>query len=103
MSDVDVMKLSAIIPWGNVEEAFLVYDLQKSSNSALPLRQAPNRVLTENNETYIAFHHTQTDKGCNLQAYVPALTGSLQYSMDVQSSDGKAMLLKCHLVCRQVS
>lgn len=103
MSDVDVMKLSATIPWGNVEKAFLVYDLQKSSKSALPLRQAPNRVLTENNETYIAFHHTQTDKGCNLQAYVPALTGFLQCSMDVQSSDGKAMLLKCHLVCRQVS
>ena len=93
MSDVDVMKLSATIPWGNVEKAFLVYDLQKSSKSALPLRQAPNRVLTEN-ETYIAFHHTQTDKGCNLQAYVPALTGFLQCSMDVQSSDGKAMLLK---------
>lgn len=94
MSDVDVTRLSATIPWGNVQEAFLVYDFQKSSKSALPLRQAPNHVLTENNETYLAFHHTETDKGCNLRAYVPALTGSLQCSMDVQSSDGQAMLLK---------
>ena len=94
INDVDVTKLSATIPWGNVEEAFLVYDLQKSRTSSLPLRQAPNRVLTENNETYLAFHHTRTDKGCNLRAFVPAVTGSLQCSMDVQSSDGKAMLLK---------
>ena len=94
INDVDVTKLSATIPWGNVEEAFLVYDLQKSRTSSLPLRQAPNRVLTENNETYLAFHHTRTDKGCNLRTFVPAVTGSLQCSMDVQSSDGKAMLLK---------
>ena len=94
MNDVDVTKLSATIPWGNVEEAFLVYDLQKSRKSCIPLRQAPNRVLTENNETYLAFHHMRTDKGCNLRAFVPAVTGSLQCSMDVQSSDGKAMLLK---------
>ena len=94
MNDVDVTKLSATIPWGNVEEAFLGYDLQKSRKSCLPLRQAPNRVLTENNETYLAFHHTRTDKGCNLRAFVPAVTSSLQCSMGVQSSDGKAMLLK---------
>ena len=94
MNDVDVTKLSATIPWGNVEEAFLLYDLQKSRKSCLPLRQAPKRILTENNETYLAFHHTRADKGCNLQAFVPAVTGSLQCSMDVQSSDGKAMLLK---------
>ena len=102
MNDMDVTKLSATIPRGNVEEAFLVYDLQKSRKSCLPLRQAPKRILTENNETYLAFHHTRTNKGCNLQAFVPAVTGSLQCSMDVQSSDGKAMLLKCHLLHRQV-
>ena len=94
MNEVDVSKLSATIPWGNVEEAFLVYDLQKSRTSSLPLRQAQNRVLTENNETHLAFHHSRTDKGCNLRDFVPALTGSLQCSLDVQSSDGKAMLLK---------
>ena len=80
--------------WGNIEEAFLVYDLQKSSRSALLLRQAPNEVLIANNETYVAFHHTQTDKGCILRAYVPAPPGSLQCFMDLQSSDGKAMMLK---------
>ena len=94
MNEIDVSQLSATIPWGNVEEAFLVYDLQKSRTSSLPLRQGPNRVLTENNQTYLAFHHSRSDKGCNLRAFVPALTGSLQCSMDVQSSDGKAMLLK---------
>ena len=94
MNDVDVTKLSATIPWGNVEEAFLVYDLQKSRKRCLPLRQAPKRILTENNKTYLVFHHTRTNKGCNLQAFVPAVTGSLQCSMDVQSSDGKAMPLK---------
>lgn len=77
-----------------MEEAFLVYDRQKSRTSSLPLRQAQNRVLTENNETHIAFHHSRTDKGCNLRDFDPALTGSLQCSLDVQSSDGKAMLLK---------
>ena len=71
-----------------------MYDLQKSRTSSLPLRQGPNRVLTENNQTYLAFHHSRSDKGCNLHAFVPAVTGSLQCSMDVQSSDGKAMLLK---------
>ena len=94
INNVNVTKLSATIPWGNVQEAFLVYDLQKSRTSSLPLRQVPNRVLTENNETYLAFHHSRTDKDCNLRAFVPAVTGSLQCSMDVQSSDGKAMLLK---------
>lgn len=94
MNYMDVTKLSATIPWGNIEEAFLVDNLQKSSRSALPLRQAPNEVLMANNETYIAFHHTQTDKGCNLRAYVPAPPGSLQCFMDLQASDGKAMMLK---------
>ena len=51
MKEVDVTKLSATIAWGNVEEAFQVHDLQKSSSSALPLRQGPNKVLTENGET----------------------------------------------------
>ena len=51
-------------------------------------------MLTENNQTYLAFHHSRSDKGCNLRAFVPALTGSLHCSMNVQSSDGKAMLLK---------
>lgn len=71
-----------------------MYDLQKSSTSTLPLGQGPSQVLTENGETHLAFHHTRTDKGCNLRAHVPAVTGSLQCSMDRQSSDGKAMLLK---------
>ena len=38
--------------------------------------------------------YTGNDKGCNLHAYVPAVSASLECSMDVQSSDGKAMLLK---------
>ena len=51
-------------------------------------------MLEDNGEKYIAFHHTNTDSDCNLRAYIPALTASLQCSMDVQSSDGKGMLLK---------
>ena len=51
-------------------------------------------MLVENGESHVAFHHTRTDKGCNLRGFVPAVTGSQQCSMDVQSSDGKAMLLK---------
>ena len=70
MNDVDVTKLSATIPWGNVKEAFLVYDLQKSRTSSLLLRQAPNRVLTENNETYL---HSTTP------ALIKAVTYELSY------------------------
>ena len=62
MNEVDVTKLSATIPWGNVEEVFQVYDLQKSSSCALPLRQGPNQVLTENGETYLAFHHMASER-----------------------------------------
>lgn len=99
MNEVDITELSATIPWGNVEEAFQVYDLQKSSSSALPLRQGPNQVLTENGETYLAFHHMWNDKGCNLRAFVPVVSTSLECSMDVQSSDGKTMLLKYITSC----
>ena len=94
INETQLNHFSATIPWQNTEDSFLVYDLQKSRTSALPLRQAPTIVLKENGESFIAFHHTQTDKGCNLRAYIPAVTGSLQCSMDVQSSDGKGMLLK---------
>ena len=45
-----------------MEEAFQVYDLQKSSSCALPLRQGPNQVLTENGETYLAFHHMASER-----------------------------------------
>ena len=62
MNEMDVTKLSATIPWGNVEEVFQVYDLQKSSSCALPLRQGPNQVLTENGETYLAFHHMASER-----------------------------------------
>lgn len=94
INDTQLNHFSATIPWKNTEESFSVYDLQKSRTSALPVREGPTTVLNENGESFIAFHHTQTDKGCNLRAYIPAITGSLQCSMDVQSSNGKAMLLK---------
>ena len=94
INETDVNHFSATIPWGESDNGFLVYDLQKSRTSALPLRQAATSVLNKDGESYIAFHHTATDKSCNLQAYIPAFTASLKCSMDVQSSDRKSMLLK---------
>lgn len=61
INEIDVTKFSGTVPWNHADEAFQVYDLQKSRSSALPLRQAHNEVLTENGESYIAFHHTHTD------------------------------------------
>ena len=86
IADVELSHFSATIQWGNKEEAFSVYDLQKSRTSILPVRQGPN----ESCKTV----ERHTSRAC-----IPALTGSLQCSMDVQSSDGKGMLLKYVTSC----
>lgn len=88
LSALNQDQFSASIPWVRADEASEIFDLQSSRSSA------PTEVTTDDDQSHIAFHYTVADKNNNIRAYVPSLVGALYRCMDVQSSDGKGMLLK---------
>ena len=91
------MKLNvfrADVPWQNAELAYLVCDLQKSNTSALHLKTTATEIATDQGKPSLSFYHPADAFELNLRAYISTLLPSLQCRMDVQSSDGKGMILK---------
>ena len=87
--------LRASIPWGNVEDAFLVADIQKSSSSCLPLFEGPDCFeQREDGSSTLRFHYGEEDSARSLRAFVTTLLGALRCRSDVQVADGWGMLLK---------
>lgn len=104
MNEVDVSKLSATTPWANLEEAFLVYDLQKSRKSCLPLRQAPNRVLIQRTTSVI--WHSTTHEWIKVAIYeLLFLTSQASYNVPWTSSlrMEKLWFEVRHFICIQMS
>ena len=94
LRSIDLSKVRASILFGRPDEAFLVADLQSSSQTVLPTNSAATRVVAMSNQQYIEFHYSAMDRARKICAYVTTLLGSLHYRVNLQSSDGKGMLLK---------
>lgn len=94
LAAIDVTKVSASIPFHRAEEAFLVADLQTSSKTVLPINSGATRVVRNGDQQYLQFQYGYVEKEKNIRAYVTTLLGSLHCRVNLQSSDGKGMLLK---------
>lgn len=86
--------LRADIPFANANLSFLAADLQKSDKSAMPQNSEKTKVTNVQDRETISFFHPPEAFAMNLRAYISTLLPSLKCRMDVQSSDGKGMLLK---------
>ena len=87
--------MHASLPWDNAHYAFLVANTQKSHQSCLAVKNAPDAFITDaNGNTTLQFQYTEDDAERNIRAFITTLLGSLKCRTDVQLADGKAMLLK---------
>ena len=97
LKNPDKIKLDvfrADIPWSNERLAFLAADLQHSDRGALPQRSDKTAFTTRHDREVLSFFHPPEAFALNLRAYISTLLPSLKCRMDVQSSDGRGMLLK---------
>ena len=97
LKDMTKMKLDAIradIPWQNKSLAQQVLDLQASDKQAVPLFEHKTRIHMENGTQILDLFHPPEAFAKNLRAYISTVLPALKCRMDVQTSDGKGMLLR---------
>ena len=97
LKDLTKMKLDAIradIPWSNKLLAQQVLGLQPSEKPGVPLFQEATRVSQHNGEQLLQLFHPSEAFAINLRAYISTILPTLNCRMDVQTSDGKGILLR---------
>lgn len=57
----------------------------------------------ENGRKILKLHHPAEAFALNQQAYIVTITHTLKCSMDVQFTDGKGMVLWCHIICYKIA
>lgn len=82
------------IPWGDVDSAYLVYNLQKSDKGSLSINENDTIVEIHNNVPTLKICHPAEAFAHNIRGYISTILPALQCRMDVQCSDGHSMLLK---------
>ena len=97
LKDLTKMKLDGIradIPWSDKLLAQQVLGLQPSEKPGVPLFQEATRVSQHNGEQLLHLFHPSEAFAINLRAYIFTILPTLKCRMDVQTSDGKGMLLR---------
>ena len=97
LKDMTKMKLDAIradIPWQDKSLAERVLDLQPSDKAGVPLFEEKTSVRMENNKQILDLFHPAEAFAKNLRAYISTVLPALKCRMDIQTSDGKGMLLR---------
>ena len=107
LKDMRQIRLKTIrgdIPWSTPELAHEVHSRQHSDEGVLPKHDGPSELLNVSGQPCLRLHHLKEAFVLNLRAYISTLLPALKCRMDVQTSDGNAMLLryvtsyvaKCH-------
>ena len=97
LKDVTKIKLDAIhadIPWSNKLLAQQVLNLQPSDKPGVSFFQQETRVSYHNGKQILQLFHPSEAFANNLRAYISTILPSLKCRMDIQTSDGKGMLLR---------
>ena len=94
MKSINVMPITADIPWADVDSAYLVYSLQKSDKDSLPINNNATKVETEHGHSTLTICHPKEEFEHNIRGYISTLLPAFQCRMDVQSSNGHGLLLK---------
>lgn len=82
------------IPYENKELAFLVKKLQPSDKDVLPLNNNATSFETINDKKVLHISHPAESFAMNLRGYIETILPTLSCRMDVQTTDGKGMILR---------
>ena len=93
-----ITQFKATVPMDNVDDAFFVSSLQQSDKSS-PFLSVNEKASVSNQSFKPIF--TPADAKLNIRAYIEPILFLLQSRMDVQTTDGKAALMR--YVCTYVS
>ena len=94
LKDIRLPLLRGDIPWSDNNLAFQVSNLQKSDKACLELNQRPTDIITRDGMQVLRLHHPAEAFALNLRGYISSLVPSLKWRMDVQTSDGREMVLR---------
>ena len=72
----------------------LVNKCQRANKSSLPINEDPTHITENNNIPIIHISHPSTAHNIGLRGYIDTLLPVLKSSMDVQTTNGKQMLMK---------
>ena len=89
----------ADIPLGDLDSAYLVYNLLKSDKGSLPMNESETEVQTENGVSILNICHRAEAFAYNIRGNISTILPALQCRIDVQCSDGHGMLEIRQLVC----
>ena len=82
------------IPWANMKLTKMVLELEKSDKACLEQSLEKMHIDIVDQMQYLKLFHPPGAFAENLRGYISTMTPSLKCRMDVQSADGKGMLLK---------
>ncbi len=91
---IQYLRISADIPPPNSPIFRHVTKFQKSNKSSLPNYTEPTSILDDGTNKHLQISHSAVAFQLGLRGYIDTLLPVLQCSTDVQTMDGKSMLLK---------
>lgn len=90
LEEIDIEDLRADLPFDNSKLSFLVYDLQRSHETVLPVRSGESAFSSDDHgNKKLNLHYPQHAFALCLRAYLSSILPFLKCSMDVQTTDQK--------------
>lgn len=95
LSKCSYQEINAHVPVIDKDLSFLVYNLQQSDKTVLPLNENPTSLSRdEHGKPHLSLHYPQSAFALNLRAYMSSILPFLKCRMDVQFSDQSGMLMR---------
>ena len=95
LDEIDINDLRADLPVDDGTLSFLVYDLQKSHKTALPVSIDDTYFSSDDQgRTQLNLHYPEHAFALKLRAYLSSILPFMKCSMDVQIADQKGMLMR---------
>jgi hypothetical protein len=94
ISQIQYNLIRADIPYEDKDLAFLVHKLQPSDKNALPLNDETTSIDIVNSNRILNISHPAEAFAINLRGYIQTSLPTLSCRMDVQTTDGKGMILR---------
>ena len=91
---IDYNVIRGDIPDNDPNLLHLVNKCQRANKSSLPINEDPTHITENNNIPILHISHPSTAHNIGLRGYIDTLLPVLKSSMDVQTTNGKQMLMK---------
>ena len=94
ISKTNHQAIRADIPWQHPALAQRVIELQKAEKGSIQLTNEPTQITDQNGRQILNLFHPTEAFRQNLRAYIASVIPALKCHMDVQTTDGKGMVLR---------